>query len=148
MCPVRYKPDSCISEDGILHSHRRENVVFYTNRIAQYTDRLLIRVRSLLLWANPGICDWLLAERTRFDYKWWDRTALSLSKWQFSGRIASSGMLRHVALVRRDVSEELSASIVKVTRIGELGTTLAVTLFPVHRMLRRNAYFFAARFGC
>jgi hypothetical protein len=41
--------------------------------------------------------------------------------------MASSGMLRHVALVRTDVSEELSATIVRVTRIGELGTTLAVT---------------------
>jgi hypothetical protein len=30
-------------------------------------------------------------------------------------------------LVRTDVSEELSASIIRVTRIGELGTTLAVT---------------------
>jgi hypothetical protein len=28
----------------------------------------------------------------------------------------------HVALVRTDVSEELSASIIRVTRIGELGT--------------------------
>jgi hypothetical protein len=36
-------------------------------------------------------------------------------------------MLRHVALVRTDVSEELSASIIKIARIGELGTTLAVT---------------------
>jgi hypothetical protein len=34
-------------------------------------------------------------------------------------------MLRHVALVRTDVSEELSASIIRVTRIGELGTKLA-----------------------
>jgi hypothetical protein len=33
---------------------------------------------------------------------------------------------RDVALVESDVSEELSASI-RVTRIGELGTTLAVT---------------------
>jgi hypothetical protein len=39
----------------------------------------------------------------------------------------SSGMLRHVALVRTDVSEELSASFVRVTRIGELGTMLAAT---------------------
>jgi hypothetical protein len=36
-------------------------------------------------------------------------------------------MLRCVALVRTDVSEELSASFVRVTRIGELGTPLAVT---------------------
>jgi hypothetical protein len=51
--------------------------------------------------------------------------------------MASSGMLRRVALVRTDVSEELSASIIRVTRIGELGTTLAVT--SNRRMLRRNA---------
>jgi hypothetical protein len=40
--------------------------------------------------------------------------------------MTSSGMLRHMAFVRTDVSEELSASIIRVTRIGELGT-LAVT---------------------
>jgi hypothetical protein len=36
--------------------------------------------------------------------------------------MASSGMLRCVALVRSSVSEEIGASIIKVTRIGELGT--------------------------
>jgi hypothetical protein len=36
-------------------------------------------------------------------------------------------MLRLVALVRTDVSEELSASFIRATKIGELGTTLAVT---------------------
>jgi hypothetical protein len=36
-------------------------------------------------------------------------------------------MLRHMALVRTDVSEEDIPSIIGVTRIGELGTTLAVT---------------------
>jgi hypothetical protein len=36
-------------------------------------------------------------------------------------------MLRRVAHVRTDVSEELSASIVRVRRIGELGRTLAVS---------------------
>jgi hypothetical protein len=41
--------------------------------------------------------------------------------------MVSSGMLRRVALVRTDVSKELSASFIRVTRIGELGTTLAVT---------------------
>jgi hypothetical protein len=41
--------------------------------------------------------------------------------------MASSEMLRRVAVVRTDVSEELSASIIRVTRIGELGRALAVT---------------------
>jgi hypothetical protein len=36
-------------------------------------------------------------------------------------------MLHCVALVRTEVSEELSASFIRVTRIDELGTTLAVT---------------------
>jgi hypothetical protein len=36
-------------------------------------------------------------------------------------------MLRRVALVRTDVSEERSATFIRVTRIGELGTMLAVT---------------------
>jgi hypothetical protein len=50
--------------------------------------------------------------------------------------MASSGMLRRVALVITDVSEELSVSIIRVTRIGELGTTVAVT--SNRRTLRRN----------
>jgi hypothetical protein len=41
--------------------------------------------------------------------------------------MASSGMLRPAALVRTDVSEKLCAFFIRVTRIGELGTTLAVT---------------------
>jgi hypothetical protein len=39
----------------------------------------------------------------------------------------STGMLRRAALVRTDVSKERSGSLIIVTRIGELGTTLAVT---------------------
>jgi hypothetical protein len=39
----------------------------------------------------------------------------------------SAGMLHCVALVRTDVSEQLSASFIRVTRIGELGITLTVT---------------------
>jgi hypothetical protein len=50
--------------------------------------------------------------------------------------MVSSGMLRRVALVRTDVSEALSASFIRVTRIGELGTTLSVT--SNRRTLQRN----------
>jgi hypothetical protein len=49
--------------------------------------------------------------------------------------MASSGMLGRVALVRTDVSEELSASFIRVTRIGELGTLAATSN---RRTLRRN----------
>jgi hypothetical protein len=45
--------------------------------------------------------------------------------------MVSSGMLCRVALVRTHVSEELSASFIKVTRIGELG----ITLRSVRRLL-------------
>jgi hypothetical protein len=41
-----------------------------------------------------------------------------------------------VALVRTGVSEDLSASFIRVTRIGELGTTLALT--SNRRKRRRN----------
>jgi hypothetical protein len=51
-------------------------------------------------------------------------------------RMVSSWMLRRVALVETDVSEEHSASFIRLTRIGELGRTLAVT--SNRRTLRRN----------
>jgi hypothetical protein len=42
-------------------------------------------------------------------------------------RMACSLTLRYLAVVRTDVSEERRVSIIRVTRIGEIGTTLAVT---------------------
>jgi hypothetical protein len=45
-------------------------------------------------------------------------------------------MLRRVALVTTDVSQEHSTSIIRVTRISDLGTTLAVT--SNRNTLRRN----------
>jgi hypothetical protein len=66
---------------------------------------------------------------------------LELDPWRegkllFSWRMPSSGMLRRVALVRTDVSEELSSSFIRVARIGELRTTLAVS--SNRRTLRRK----------
>jgi hypothetical protein len=55
--------------------------------------------------------------------------------------MVSSGILRRVALVRTDVSEQLKASVIRVTRMGEL-ITLAVISH------RRTLYFFAACVGC
>jgi hypothetical protein len=42
----------------------------------------------------------------------------------------SSGMLLHVALLKINVSEERSASIIRVVGIGELGTTLTDSCHP------------------
>jgi hypothetical protein len=50
----------------------------------------------------------------------------------------SSRMLYHAALVRTDVSEEHFASIIRATRIGELGTTLTIT--SNRSTLRGNTY--------
>jgi hypothetical protein len=46
--------------------------------------------------------------------------------------MASPEMLRRVALVSTDVSEELGSSFIRVTGIGELGTTLP----PKRRILQ------------
>jgi hypothetical protein len=50
--------------------------------------------------------------------------------------MAYFGMSCRVARVRPDVSDELSASFIRVTRISELGTTLVVG--SNRRRLRRN----------
>jgi hypothetical protein len=47
--------------------------------------------------------------------------------------MAFSGTLRGVALIKNDVSLELSASFIRVTRVGELGTALALTSNLVFR---------------
>jgi hypothetical protein len=52
-------------------------------------------------------------------------------------------MLRRMTLVKSDVSEELGVSIISLTRIGEVGKTLAET-----SNRRRLLYFFAACVGC
>jgi hypothetical protein len=57
--------------------------------------------------------------------------------------MVSSGLLRRVALVRTDVSEEPDISFIRVAKIGELGTTQAAT--SNRRTLR--FHFFAACVG-
>jgi hypothetical protein len=52
---------------------------------------------------------------------------------QIKQRMVSSGVLRRVALVKTDVSEEFSAYFIRVTRIGELGTVTSN-----RRTLQRN----------
>jgi hypothetical protein len=44
-------------------------------------------------------------------------------------------MLSRVALVRTDVSEELSASFIRVTRIDELGTLAVISNLPSSSIL-------------
>jgi hypothetical protein len=51
--------------------------------------------------------------------------------------MASSGMLRRLALVGTDVSEELNSSFIRVTRIGELKTRLALSHLVFLRNVRR-----------
>jgi hypothetical protein len=52
--------------------------------------------------------------------------------------MVSSGLLRRVALVRTDVSEEPGASFIRVTKIGEIGEIY----------LCEEIYLFAAYVGC
>jgi glycyl-tRNA synthetase alpha subunit len=49
----------------------------------------------------------------------------------------SSGTLRRITIIKTDPSEESRASIIRVKRIGELGTTLAITSH--RRTLRSNS---------
>jgi hypothetical protein len=49
--------------------------------------------------------------------------------------------VRGVVLIRTDVSEELSVSFIRATRIGELGTTIALTSnrqWPIISTLNTN----------
>jgi hypothetical protein len=71
---------------------------------------------SMYLYVNANDTEALRKGYVRFEVF----TAVTMKN-------AVSGMLRRVALVRTDVSEEPGASIIRVKRIGELGKTLAVT---------------------
>jgi hypothetical protein len=84
---------------------------------------------------------WLYISTSQYAF-----VAQSLSKHRnnfiFFLRISPFGLLRRVALVRTDVSEDHVASIIRVTRIGGLGKTLAVT--SNRSTLRKNTLRFSA----
>jgi hypothetical protein len=63
----------------------------------------------------------------------WDKTNRAIEK-------MSTGMLRHVALVKTDVSEERIAFIIRVTRIGVVRATLAVTTRATRRHIPRKPH--------
>jgi hypothetical protein len=81
-----------------------------------------IAIAKLKKYKSPS-SDQILAELIQAG----GETLVSVSDKLINSRMVSSGMLHRVALVRTDVSEELNSSFIRVTRIGELGKTLAVT---------------------
>jgi hypothetical protein len=90
------------------------NDIVRSSRVASWCDERL-SVKDLC-WSSAVIHDYKLLFCVRIFpicYQMW--------------RMGSSVMSRRVTLVRTDVSKELSASFMRVTIIGELGTTLAVT---------------------
>jgi hypothetical protein len=87
---------------------------------------------GLPMWRTP----WGEADAQMYSNAVWNTHKRKRSS---NGRMVSSGMLRRVTFVRNHVSKEFSASFIRVTRIGELGITLAVT--SNRRTLRRNTQF-------
>jgi hypothetical protein len=53
-------------------------------------------------------------------------------------RLLSPGMIRRVALVRANVSDERIGSVITVTEFSELGTTLAVTRSVIWLLVTAN----------
>jgi hypothetical protein len=109
---------------------RKKRLVLFVDRniVSKRTasDARLVLVKATALWLN-SVC--LLAainitEGTTFS----DVDCLKHENHYkaCTSRMASSGMLRRVALVRSDVSVVIRATIITVTRIGELPITLAV----------------------
>jgi hypothetical protein len=65
---------------------------------------------------------------------------LTCSKYFWIWRMPSSEMWRRVALVRTNVSKAKITSVIRVTRIGELGITLAIS--SSWRILRADLKFY------
>jgi hypothetical protein len=80
-------------------------------------------------WENIWTWQRISLEGSAMHFYSWNETGLIFSdrhvEITVKRRMPSSGMLRRIALVWTDVSEERSASIIRVARIGELRTALA-----------------------
>jgi hypothetical protein len=107
----------------VIASHTRTKEIAY-RRFMFHNIQLLKYFRKLkIILSEISKLTNIILVRLRFSRRW---------LW----RMVSSGMLRRVALVKTDVSEEPGASFIRVTRIGELGTTQAAT--SNRRTLGRN----------
>jgi hypothetical protein len=104
-----------IPEDTILHSHRRENPQILQNS-SMYTPNRTERVHH---WLQSFKGFWLRFITLRITGR---LTLTSEIVTRKQWRMPSSGMSQLVALVRTDVSEEHTASIIRVERISELRT--------------------------
>jgi hypothetical protein len=98
-----------------------------------FPKRLLI-ITFIRVWVNPRAIEWLegLGQGRNPMTSSGIEPAASSMEYNASNNYVSvwkmpfSGMLRRVTLVRTDISEERTASIIRDTRIGEV-RTLAVT---------------------
>jgi hypothetical protein len=119
---------SCYRARTTKHSLRHSAAPKDTNSVRPFSTALFrnLSLRGLLQQYLLNLCFRL--SDSNADYQ-------EANKQFLKRRMVSSGMLRGVGLIRTDISEELSASFIRVTKIGELGTTLAVT--SNRRTLRR-----------
>jgi hypothetical protein len=137
-----------IPEEGILYSHRRENLKSYI--LHSYLPCLFAEVSLTMVaqavvlmtyfWRSPVQIPATDTNSSNWDFSLIEAKvpmgSTAPSRWfrycEPNGqmglwRIPSSGMLRCAAILRADVSEERVASIVRVKRISEGETTLEVT---------------------
>jgi hypothetical protein len=111
----------------VAWSAQRIRYIFYSSsssiiRMRMSAPRFKIRNCSLIFTLPQGTvsCDILCACLCA-------PPPILLLRMQLIGRMPSSGMLRRVTLVRTNVSEKRSASIIRVKRIGQLRTVLQCT---------------------
>jgi hypothetical protein len=140
---VRYELCFYISDDGILYCHRWENfkILHSINRLGSVAEKWCVscEVRTVFLhlrWRHsllspprkPQILHTFSYPHSQFTAiigMWALTPTRLLPSRNIYWRMPSSGMLRRVDLIRTEVSEDRIASIIRATRICELGTTLA-----------------------